>query len=177
MLSPLYWTKLRELPLGELAMAGQPENAKQLFMDGRYGQQNNRSRHITIALHSTPGVRFVYIPGVAGPARESPGVKRIHAMSSTTKRTLIIGGCAAIALAVLLPVVVHDDRGFQHEYCINNLRQIYAAKQMWSEERHAMTNDTPTWDDLRDYLKPMPWKCPNGGTYTIGRVGAPDPSQ
>ena len=94
-------------------------------------------------------------------------------MSSTTKRTLIIGGCAAIALAVLLPVVVHDDRGLQHEYCINNLRQIYAAKQMWSEERHAMTNDTPTWDDLRDYLKPMPWKCPNGGTYTIGRVGAP----
>ena len=92
-------------------------------------------------------------------------------MSKTTKRILIIGGCLAVALIVLLPAVVHDDRGVQRPSCINNLRQLHAAKQMWAEEHHMTTNDTPTWDDLRVYLKISPWKCPNGGTYTIGRVG------
>jgi hypothetical protein len=83
--------------------------------------------------------------------------------------------------------------------CIDNLRSISAAKSHWANELFSstnhihfsgsyeeyqragmksspITNDLPTWDDIRPWL---PWhrdggdvipRCPAGGTYTIGRV-------
>jgi len=45
------------------------------------------------------------------------------------------------------------------------------AKHQWAEERGAKRNDTPSWNDLRDYLTPVRMKCPNGGIYTIGAIG------
>lgn len=54
--------------------------------------------------------------------------------------------------------------------CINNLRHMEAAKQQWVLERHKMTNDTPSWEDLRPYLPGPRVQCPDGGAYTIGRV-------
>ena len=92
-------------------------------------------------------------------------------MSAKIKAILVIGGCVGIAMVFLAPFFVRDDRGVQHSACIINLRQIDAAKEIWADEHHRITNDIPTWDDLRDYLKPLPMKCPNGGTYTIGRIG------
>jgi hypothetical protein len=61
--------------------------------------------------------------------------------------------------------------------CINNLRQIVAAKDQWAIEKSKTTNDVPTWDDIRPYF-PSAWTnnipiCPDGGTYTIGRIGEP----
>lgn len=58
--------------------------------------------------------------------------------------------------------------------CINNLRQISAAKNSWSLDNHKTTNDIPTWSDILPYMngRQMP-VCPQGGTYTIGRVGSP----
>jgi hypothetical protein len=58
--------------------------------------------------------------------------------------------------------------------CVNNLRNIVAAKQQWVVDYHKATNDVPTWDDLRPYLErgvknELP-HCPAGGKYTIGRV-------
>ena len=65
--------------------------------------------------------------------------------------------------------------------CMNNLRQIEAAKDQWALEHGKTTNDIPTWDDLRPYFpKDIPsskdWRdgqpiCPERGSYTIGRVG------
>ena len=61
--------------------------------------------------------------------------------------------------------------------CINNLRIIDAAKNEWALEIGKTTNNAPTWDDVRPYLPdsrshsiPV---CPDGGTYTLGRVGEP----
>jgi hypothetical protein len=62
-----------------------------------------------------------------------------------------------------------------------NLEQIEVAKHEWADDRVSTTNDTPTLDDLRPYLSD--WVTnhisltngelvdPNGGVYTIGRVG------
>ena len=63
--------------------------------------------------------------------------------------------------------------GCSHESCLTKLSQISSAKDCgWALEHGKTTNDTPTWEDLRPYLKdPTPFSCPNGGTYTIGRVG------
>ena len=63
----------------------------------------------------------------------------------------------------------------QRNACINNLRQIDAAKQEWALEK-GKANGTPvTEDDIKPYLKldasgNIP-KCPAGGKYTIGKVG------
>jgi hypothetical protein len=63
----------------------------------------------------------------------------------------------------------------QRNACINNLRQIDAAKTEWALEKRK-PKDTPiTEDDIKPYLKldangSLP-QCPAGGKYTIGKVG------
>jgi hypothetical protein len=71
--------------------------------------------------------------------------------------------------------------------CINNLRNIEAAKNEWALINNKTTNDIPTWADIKDYIKRLerdkPYlkfevdpesglpKCPSGGIYVIGKVG------
>ena len=58
--------------------------------------------------------------------------------------------------------------------CINNLRQIDAAKQQWALENDKPANAIPTAQDLLPYLPggifPV---CPAGGAYTINAVSVP----
>ena len=61
----------------------------------------------------------------------------------------------------------------QRNICINNLRQIDAAKQQWALENNKTANDVPTEEDLLPYLRNDFPVCPSGGTYTIGAVGVP----
>jgi hypothetical protein len=59
------------------------------------------------------------------------------------------------------------------EKCAINLRILAGCKDQWALEHHANTNASPTWDDLIDYVKSENQfvRCPQGGTYTIGRIG------
>lgn len=60
----------------------------------------------------------------------------------------------------------------QMETCINNLRQIDAAKQQWALENEKDTDAVPAAEDLQPYLKDGIFPvCPSGGTYTINAVG------
>ena len=55
--------------------------------------------------------------------------------------------------------------------CINNLRQIDAAKQQWALENGKNAGDVPTAEDLKPFFKNGVFPtCPAGGTYTIGAV-------
>jgi chromosome segregation ATPase len=59
--------------------------------------------------------------------------------------------------------------------CINNLRQIDAAKNQWALENNKAEGAVPTAQDIAPYIKldadgNIPG-CPSGGTYTIGAVG------
>jgi hypothetical protein len=56
--------------------------------------------------------------------------------------------------------------------CLNNLREIDAAKNQWKIEKGKTTNDSPTWDDIRPYIS-RTIVCPQGGTYSIGKIGEP----
>jgi outer membrane lipoprotein-sorting protein len=63
----------------------------------------------------------------------------------------------------------------QRNACINNLRQIDAAKNQWALENNKKAGTIVTEDDIKPYIKldadgNLP-KCPSGGTYTIGKVG------
>jgi len=62
----------------------------------------------------------------------------------------------------------------QRNTCINNLKQIDAAKQQWALVNNKTDVDVPTAQDLQPFLKSgsLP-VCPGGGTYTINAVGLP----
>ena len=97
-------------------------------------------------------------------------------MSQKTK-VLIVGiPFTCLLLAILVPSFIRARTYKSQNSCINLLSQIEGAKDQWMTEHHKATNDTPTWADLRPYLKlaaAAPLQCPNGGVYTIGRVGEP----
>lgn len=58
--------------------------------------------------------------------------------------------------------------------CINNLRQIDAAKQQWALENNKTADSVPAAQDLLPYFKDQAFPaCPSGGIYTIGAVGVP----
>ena len=93
------------------------------------------------------------------------------------KKTIIVGLVVLLALAA---AYIFRSR-FHHETvrptssdsaCLGNLRQLFAAEQEWALENHKTTNDTPTWNDLRNYLsRGEILRCPQGGTYTLGSIG------
>jgi hypothetical protein len=66
-----------------------------------------------------------------------------------------------------------DQPKYVLEGCKVNLRMIADAKELWASSNQKTENDTPTWDDLRPYMRGAKPQCPGGGVYTIGRVGEP----
>jgi hypothetical protein len=74
--------------------------------------------------------------------------------------------------AIAIPNFVKARATAQQNACINNLRQIDAAKNQWALEKGKKDGDVPTKDDLLPYLRRWP-ACPQGGTYTIGALGEP----
>ena len=78
----------------------------------------------------------------------------------------------AMLAAIAVPNFIKARTVSQQNACINNLRQIDAAKNQWALEKGKKPTDTPTMDDLKLYLGKIP-HCPAGGTYTINAVGQP----
>ena len=77
----------------------------------------------------------------------------------------------AVAAAVALPAMAQAKVAAQRNGCINNLRQIDAAKQQWALEKNKQSDAVPTATDLAPYLikEKLP-RCPQGGIYTLGPV-------
>jgi hypothetical protein len=73
-------------------------------------------------------------------------------------------------MAIAIPNFVKARDTSMRNACINNLRQIDAAKNQWALENHKQATDTPTESDLLPYFKNHQFpKCPAGGIYTIGQ--------
>ncbi len=92
-----------------------------------------------------------------------------------SKIIAFVGVVAVILLAAfVLPAFIRARKTSASNACVNHLRQIAGAKETWAIENHKTTNDVVSWNDLKPYLwhEETP-KCPDGGTYTIGRVGEP----
>lgn len=83
----------------------------------------------------------------------------------------IIGMLAAIAI----PTFVKAREESQKNACINNLRQIDAAKVQWALENRKVTGDAVVEAEVDQYIKGGAPECPANGTYTYGSVGT-DPT-
>jgi hypothetical protein len=57
--------------------------------------------------------------------------------------------------------------------CINNLRQIDGAKEQWALEGHVKASAESVVSEVDKYMKGGHPKCPDGGTYTYGKVSEP----
>jgi hypothetical protein len=81
---------------------------------------------------------------------------------------------AAMLSAIAIPNFVKARAASSSNACINNLRQIDAAKQQWALENGKKAADVPTRSDLQPFIGRTPrgpWPvCPQGGQYTIGPV-------
>ena len=104
---------------------------------------------------------------------------------SKPSRTLIkiavvlIGVCLLAAIAI--PNFIHEPNTSPMNACINNLRQIDAAKQQWALENNKTNLDAVvTWIDVRHYLgrgsngSLVSFYCPDdraktsSNSYTLG---------
>lgn len=57
--------------------------------------------------------------------------------------------------------------------CINNLRQIDAAKEQWALENKKSDGDPILKPQILEYIKGGKVTCPASGIYTFGKVGQP----
>jgi competence protein ComGC len=89
----------------------------------------------------------------------------------TVVEILVIVGIIAVFLAMLVPALDNKPTKAPKAACVNNLRQIDYAQQIWAVEHNKTTNDIPGWSDLQPYLKTNQVKCPSGGKYTLAVAG------
>jgi hypothetical protein len=92
----------------------------------------------------------------------------------TQKARIVVFWIPVICLfvAIAIPNLSRSRVVTAKDSCINRLRQIDGAESQWALAHHKLTNDAPTWDDLRPYFlrTRLPLECPDGGVYKIGRV-------
>ena len=124
---------------------------------------------------------FAAIPGVICGHKALSKIKR--SSGALTGQGLAIAGLVTgylgiawavfmipLMMAIAIPNFVKARETAQMNACINNLRQIDAAKQQWALENNKKAGDVPTAADLTPYLNGKFPICPSGGTYTIGAV-------
>jgi len=78
----------------------------------------------------------------------------------------------AMLAAIAIPTIVKARNAAVTAICINNLRQIDEAKQVWARDNKKDESHSPTGQDLLPYLKNGlgTLVCPAGGTYSINQV-------
>ena len=80
-----------------------------------------------------------------------------------------------LVLAIVIPNVVKQPRNVRP--CIINLRELDSAKQQWALENGKTNGVVCTENDVKQFVKlDSKWnlpKCPQGGKYSIGKVGEP----
>jgi len=148
--------------LGQVIM-----QAQQQAMAGQSGN-SQKAQWLQSLFQSQP--TFAYTVGVNTPE----GCFSVGNGSQSYANMVLLPGVAAAGMmaAVAIPNFVKARETSQRNACINNLRQLDAAKNEWALEKGKKTGDVPTMDDLKPYLVRVP-HCPAGGTYSINAVGQP----
>jgi len=84
----------------------------------------------------------------------------------TLVEIMIVVAIVGLLATIAIPNYVHARTNSQTNTCINNLRQLDAAKQEWALEQGKTSDDTPTASDLQPYIG-------RGSQGTLGNVVCP----
>ena len=83
----------------------------------------------------------------------------------TLVEIMIVVALIGLLATIATPTWVRARTSSQMNTCVNNLRQIEAAKQQWALETKQSTNATPAYSDISPYMKNS-ISCPAAGTDT-----------
>ncbi len=87
-------------------------------------------------------------------------------LAATAALVLLLG-------ALAIPNFTRARNTAQANAILNNLRQLDSAKQQWALEHGKSDTDTPTFDDIKNYIKGATPPSVAGETYVLGKVGEP----
>ena len=96
----------------------------------------------------------------------------------TLVEIMIVVSIIGLLAAIAIPSFVRARNTSQRNACINNLRQIDAAKDQWAIENNKVDTDALVSADIEPYMKKgivSGLMCPAGGGYVVTTVGA-DPT-
>lgn len=98
--------------------------------------------------------------------------RRTSRSGFTLVEIMIVVAIIGLLAAIAIPNFSKARSTAQRNACINNLRQIDGAKELWATENRKTEGDVPTEADVGAYIKgnAMPI-CPGNGQYTIGPIG------
>ena len=83
----------------------------------------------------------------------------------TLVEIMIVVALIGLLATMATPTWVRARTTSQKNTCVNNLRQVEAAKQQWALETKQSTNALPVYSDISSYLKNSV-SCPAAGTDT-----------
>ena len=97
----------------------------------------------------------------------------------TLVEIMIVVAIIGLLAAIAIPSFIKARTTSQKNACINNLRQIDAAKEQWALETNQAADATPVAADINDYIKGTTTAvyCPAdstkdfGTSYTINALG------
>jgi prepilin-type N-terminal cleavage/methylation domain-containing protein len=91
----------------------------------------------------------------------------------TLVEIMIVVAIIGLLAAIAIPSFMKARTQSQQNACINNLRQIEAAKEQWALEKRKQQGATATTTEVMEYIKnpSSSTNCPAGGTIAFGVIG------
>lgn len=91
----------------------------------------------------------------------------------TLVEIMIVVAIIGLLAAIAIPSFMKARTQSQANACINNLRQIEAAKEQWALAQKKKQGDTAVTDEVMAYIKnpTAVTNCPGGGTVAFGVIG------
>ena len=96
---------------------------------------------------------------------------RLNKQGFTLIEIMIVVAIIGLLATIAIPNFVKARQKAQAAACINNMRQIEAAKNEWALEVNKTTGDAIDTTGVAAYIQRGMPTCPAGGSYTYGAIG------